>query len=214
MGEWEATLEEYSYTHGRNGSNSGGGMRQRAVVVRSGGGHILHASFSLPSSGRGETKAHPSSSFRPNQDVPLEEEEEVQDPILCWAYFRNHETKQNDKDEKETTTLRTNHSTNSKPKTATTTTTRKLCVLSGPSTLRILDVHPSSSSEQHPKARDSSAAGGGDGHTITLPFEACAIYPLPKTEDGGGGLLIQRIVTAEDTDVQQQYQYPPPSQQN
>ena len=56
-----------------------------------------------------------------------------------------------------------------------------LCVLAGPETLRIFDVYPSAG---------KSVIGGGEGHSVSLPFEASGIFSLQDFENGG--LLIQR----------------------
>ena len=57
-----------------------------------------------------------------------------------------------------------------------------LCVLTGPETLRIFDVYPSSTVK--------SVIGGGEGHSVSLPFEASGIFSLPGFDSGG--LMIQR----------------------
>ena len=56
-----------------------------------------------------------------------------------------------------------------------------LCILAGPETLRIFDVYPSAG---------KSVIGGGEGHSVSLPFEASGIFSLQGFENGG--LLIQR----------------------
>jgi len=90
-----------------------------------------------------------------------------------------------------------------------------LCVLAGPSLLRIFDVYPqgasnsSSSSSTGGKDHDANGdqdddddddddvagAGGGEGHSVPLPFECGGIYAVPN----GGGLLLQRAETAEES---------------
>jgi hypothetical protein len=60
-----------------------------------------------------------------------------------------------------------------------------LCVLASATLLCIWDVYPD---ENH-------ASSVGEGHSISLPFEACSIFAL---EGGQSGLLIQRIETTDD----------------
>ena len=59
-----------------------------------------------------------------------------------------------------------------------------LCALTGSETLRIFDVYPS---------KKKSVVGVGEGHSVSLPFEASSIFSLPGF--GSGGLLIQRAHT-------------------
>ena len=101
---------------------------------------------------------------------------------------------------------------------------KQLCVLAGPSLLRIFDVYPSpgcgsgrggnasrmtSDDDEHDHTTgndvfdddddgsddDVAGAGGGEGHSVTLPFECAGIYPMP---DEVGGLLLQRAAEAEE----------------
>jgi hypothetical protein len=58
-----------------------------------------------------------------------------------------------------------------------------LCVLASPTLLCIWDVYPSVDSDL-----------GGEGHSIPLPFEACAIYAIGDKH----GLLLQRNDSVED----------------
>uniref|UniRef100_A0A7S3QC95 Anaphase-promoting complex subunit 1 n=1 Tax=Chaetoceros debilis TaxID=122233 RepID=A0A7S3QC95_9STRA len=76
-----------------------------------------------------------------------------------------------------------------------------LCALVGPNTLRIFDVYP------NPKSDSESIVGVGEGHTVSLPFEASSIFALPPPY---GGLIIQRSVDAtvsdDNTNLTQQEQ--------
>ena len=114
------------------------------------------------------------------------------DPIVCWASF------------------------------GSTRRRKQLCVLAGPSLLRIFDVYPSPGHGNHGSNTatgssggeivgddddddddsddDVAGAGGGEGHSVTLPFECAGIYPMP---DEVGGLLLQRAAEAEER-VQQE----------
>ena len=79
-----------------------------------------------------------------------------------------------------------------------------LCVLASPTLLCIWDVYPDDqSSDVAPSSPSSPAAHAsvvGEGHFISLPFEASSIHALEGGEDSSSaaGLLIQRIETAED----------------
>jgi hypothetical protein len=63
-----------------------------------------------------------------------------------------------------------------------------LCVLASPLLLCIWDVYPSNNGD----TADESI--GGEGHSVTLPFEARGIFPLAQHH----GLLLQRNETMED----------------
>lgn len=66
-----------------------------------------------------------------------------------------------------------------------------LCVLATASLLCIWDVYPS----QDETNNDSNEGeGGGEGHSVTLPFEARAVYPLGEHH----GVLVQRVDTIDD----------------
>lgn len=64
-----------------------------------------------------------------------------------------------------------------------------LCVLASPLLLCIWDVYPSNNGNMI-----SESIGGGEGHFVTLPFEARGIFPLAENQ----GLLLQRRETVED----------------
>jgi len=76
-----------------------------------------------------------------------------------------------------------------------------LCVLSGPTTLRIFDVYPTSSSCTSSSSEPPSIIGGGEGHTISLPFEASGIFSLSTHGDSPSGLLIERQCRTVDVDL-------------
>lgn len=79
-----------------------------------------------------------------------------------------------------------------------------LCVLSGPKTLRIFDVYPTSSSSfTSPSSEPPRIISGGEGHTVSLPFEASGIFPLCTHGDSPSGLLIQRQRRNLDVDLDQ-----------
>ena len=63
-----------------------------------------------------------------------------------------------------------------------------LCVLASPLLLCIWDAYPLSGENA------SESIGGGEGNTLSLPFEARGIFPLPDSK----GLLLQRKQTLED----------------
>jgi len=63
-----------------------------------------------------------------------------------------------------------------------------LCVLASPLLLCIWDVYPLSGDKM------SESIGGGEGNSLTLPFEARGIFPLADNN----GLLLQRKETLED----------------
>ena len=63
-----------------------------------------------------------------------------------------------------------------------------LCVLVNPSTLSIWDVYPDS----------DKVYVTGEGHSVSLPFQCCAIHPLGDSH----GLLLQRKEDQEDLEAQ------------
>lgn len=69
-----------------------------------------------------------------------------------------------------------------------------LCVLVTPLLLCIWDVYPSNNGNT-----TSESIGGGEGHSVTLPFEARGIFPLGEHH----GLLLQRRETMEDRLVEE-----------
>ena len=72
-----------------------------------------------------------------------------------------------------------------------------LCVLAGPSLLRIFDVFPPAAGGGDDE--DGGGGGGGEGHSVTLPFECRGIHPIPSGGSGAGGLLLQRAPTVEES---------------
>jgi len=149
-------------------------------------------------------------------------EEVVKNNWLCWTTLEEkprHISAPSAIPQTETNTKETEEQPQTKATaTATSTSTERkrnkkrkpyLCVLAGPSTLQIFDVFPnpyvpssnrkdgsgeSSSSDTSPNTY-ARATSVGNGHSISLPFEASSIFPLPPPR---GGVLIQRAVTADD----------------
>ncbi len=70
-----------------------------------------------------------------------------------------------------------------------------LCVLANPTLVCIWDVYPNNQQQQQHSNAETNSSEGGEGHTIPLPFEACAIYGV---ENGQHGLLLQRSESTED----------------
>lgn len=70
-----------------------------------------------------------------------------------------------------------------------------LCVLSAPTKISIFDVFPFSN--------DKDVISGGEGHIVSLPFEASSIFSMPHSSCGG--LLIQR--KSSDGNVPMQLNY-------
>lgn len=64
-----------------------------------------------------------------------------------------------------------------------------LCVLVHPTTLVLYDVYPDQSA--------TTILTGGEGYTISLPFECAGLYSLDQV----GGLFLQRMPDAEDTQI-------------
>jgi len=93
--------------------------------------------------------------------------------VLCWASFTQDRPQQSSQRRHQQRKQQQSHQH------------LYLCVLASPTLVCIWDVYPE-------KGNDSSV---GEGHSISLPFEASSIHAL---EGGQSGLLIQRIETAED----------------
>jgi len=227
LGEVEVTMEEYCgplRSGFANGGISGTGSNEayetlwRRVAVRGAGGSILHRTFALPSSTNDEFSL-PSN----YNNTSLESKTLVhQDPIMCWTSFATSRNEIPKNANIEEVTIKPPAYTNEK---------KFLCVLALPTLLRIFDLQPYSSSSQSNHnitqqksqsasqdkytSNDSSTLGteGGEGHVISLPFEATSIFSIEGNYHGNyernitqGGLLLQRTATQEDFFVWNQFQ--------
>ena len=244
LGEVEVTIEEYcgplrNYSQG-NGIN-GCETLWRRVAVRGAGGSVLHRTFALPANSNDSFGAHNNSSSisqlfdltSPQSDNPLASNNPIyQDPIMCWTSFSVSGGLNNN-----SSSSSGDFYGQSFPQK------RHLCVLALPSLLRIFDLQPSSfpqpqfvqsnnshdnnhthTSNKSRKAQEKSQPShstfrteGGEGHVVSLPFEASSIFSIQmnyrdkynKNEcnnDIGGGLLLQRMATQEDYFAWNQFQ--------
>lgn len=73
-----------------------------------------------------------------------------------------------------------------------------LCVLANPLLLCIWDVYPTSGDNYA-----SESIGGGEGNSLTLPFEARGIFPL----EDNNGILLQRKQSLEDRILQNELKW-------
>jgi len=184
-GEVEVCIEEYVHK-----SNNSVPPLLRRVAVRSYVGtnadsdmEVLHASFSLTISqlprnlisGKTSKTSHSINKDRCNIIDGVKDDIKSNN-WLCWTKFQNHRGKFDSK------TCSTGKS--------------YLCVLTGPSTLKIFDVYPDPSCLTSRKSNGDEGSGGfGGEHTVSLPFEASSIFQLPEPYCG---LLIQRADNGDE----------------
>ena len=210
LGDVEVTLEEYAGPY-RDNCNEGvrisGTCLWRRVAVRGAGGSFLHKSFALSSScNEAFSSTNASSHFQKNNDHIIASHREKDEdnrndfdyshPVMCWTSFAPEIDHQNN-----ARSARLDQSTYFK---------RYLCVLAEPSLLRIFDMQPSSFNQPNQQSTKADqrifATEGGDGHVISLPFEASSIFSIHTShyyehenhKSSIDGLLIQRIGTQED----------------
>eukprot|EP00984_Skeletonema_dohrnii_P005057 scaffold1781_cov76-Skeletonema_dohrnii-CCMP3373.AAC.1 len=171
---------------------------RQVVVQRMDGTNI--ASFSLPADTNNDNAAASSrqkqrNNGNNNKNELSEWSDGYQTQVLCWASF--HKQQQQDGDTK-------NISIGGGRK--------MLCVLGNQNTLLVFDVlgdtailattgnhttNTTLSNNNNNKSNgddDDDAGGGPGGHTISLPFRAQSIYPVPN----GCGLIIVRTPSEED----------------
>ncbi|KAL7459488.1 hypothetical protein ACHAWC_011170 [Mediolabrus comicus] len=171
--------------------------KRKVVVQRMDGTHV--ASFGIPVDVSSSTLAKEAQRKNNNYNQAGNTDEQwgegYDNQILCWASFskkRNHDSNNN---------LSSGGGGR-----------KMLCVLGNPNTLFVFDVlgdtailatanniKSSAQSKSQGKGNnddqgdDDDAGGGPGGHTISLPFRASSIYPIPS-----GGLMLVRTPAEED----------------
>eukprot|EP00985_Skeletonema_marinoi_P000548 scaffold206_cov147-Skeletonema_marinoi.AAC.1 len=174
---------------------------RQVVVQRMDGTDI--ASFALPADTNNNHNAASSrqkqrNNGNNNKNELSEWSEGYQNQVLCWASFHKQQQQ---------------HESDNKNTSSSIGGRKMLCVLGNQNTLLVFDVlgdtailattgnHSTANnttlSNNNNKSNgddDDDAGGGPGGHTISLPFRAQSIYPVPN----GCGLIVVRTPSEED----------------